>query len=43
MDDIQANSFFHDYIIQQSVLRWCVFEFHGKHVGMIGEMKPVQK
>jgi predicted O-methyltransferase YrrM len=43
MDDIQDNSFFHDYIIQQSVPHWRVFEFHGKYVGMIGELKPAQK
>lgn len=43
MDDIQDNSFFHDYIRQQSVPHWRVFEYHGKYIGMIGELQRMQK
>jgi predicted O-methyltransferase YrrM len=38
MDDIQDNSFFHDYVIQRQIPVWSVFEFHGKYVGMIGKL-----
>ncbi len=39
MDDIQDNSFFHDYVVENSVAHWRVFEFKGKYVGMIGDLK----
>lgn len=39
MDDIQDNSFFHDYLAEGSVPHWRVFEYQGKYVGLIGELK----
>lgn len=36
MDDIQDNSFFHDYVVARKVRDWAVFEFQGKFVGVIG-------
>lgn len=39
MDDIQDNSFFHDYLKERQVPHWCVFEYHGKYVGLIGDLK----
>lgn len=41
MDDIQDNSFFHDYLKERQVPHWCVFEFHGKYVGLIGDLKRI--
>lgn len=38
MDDIQDNSYFHDYVTQRGNCPWRIFEFHGKYVGMIGEL-----
>lgn len=35
MDDIQDNAFFYNYI-QNKNFNWCVFEFYGKYVGIIG-------
>jgi predicted O-methyltransferase YrrM len=40
MDDIQNNSYFHDYVTSHSVATWSIFEFEGKYVGMIGKLKP---
>ncbi len=39
MDDIQDNSYFHDYVMQNNISAWRVFEFHGKYVGMIGQLE----
>jgi hypothetical protein len=38
MDDIQDNSYFHDYIVGKQISIWSIFEFHGKYVGMIGRL-----
>lgn len=38
MDDIQDNSFFYDYVEDNNPESWCVFEFQGKYVGMIGKL-----
>jgi hypothetical protein len=38
MDDIQDNSFFHDYVTQRKIPVWSIFEFQGKYVGMIGSL-----
>ena len=35
MDDIQDNSFFHDYVNKINV-GWKVYHFEGKYIGMIG-------
>ena len=35
MDDIQDNLFFYDYVKNKN-LKWRVFEFYGKYVGIIG-------
>ncbi|MCP4547272.1 MAG: class I SAM-dependent methyltransferase [bacterium] len=40
MDDIQDNSFFHDYVIERSPAAWSVFTCGGKYVGLIGELLP---
>ena len=40
MDDIQDNSFFSDYVADNEVEKWWIFEFEGKYVGMIGDLKP---
>lgn len=39
MDDIQDNSFFHDYVRANRIDQWSVFEFRGKFIGMIGDLK----
>ena len=39
MDDIQDNSFFHDYINKNKIENCKIFEFDGKYIGMIGELK----
>ena len=36
MDDIQDNSYFHDYLKLKNITEWKIFEFQGKYVGMIG-------
>lgn len=36
MDDIQVNSFFHDYVSTSDISEWKVFEYAGKYVGLIG-------
>ena len=38
MDDIQDNSFFHDYIKENNISNWKVFEFHNKYLGIIGKL-----
>ncbi len=35
MDDIQDNSFFHDYILKFKNLKWYIFKFEGKYIGFI--------
>ena len=40
MDDIQDNSYFHDYIEANPGLTWHIFEFDGKYIGMSGELVP---
>jgi len=39
MDDIQDNSFFYDYVHNNKIKNWKIFEFDGKFVGMIGSFK----
>ncbi len=41
MDDIQDNSFFHDYVIEMDRGEWMVFEFENKFVGFIGSLKAL--
>jgi hypothetical protein len=38
MDDIQDNCFFYDYIQEYNPSHWCVFEFKGKYIGMVGKI-----
>lgn len=38
MDDIQDNSYFHDYIKNNHVPIWYVFRFQNKYVGMAGKL-----
>lgn len=38
MDDIQDNSFFYDYIQDNNIPNWKVFEFQKKYLGIIGEV-----
>lgn len=38
MDDIQDNSYFYDYVENNKIESWSVFEFEGKYVGMIGKL-----
>lgn len=37
MDDIQDNSFFHDWVLEQGVRDFWIFEFQGKYLGVAGE------
>mgnify|MGYP006423334905 CR=1 FL=1 len=37
MDDIQDNSFFHDYVYDK-IVNWNVYHFEGKYIGMIGKL-----
>ena len=39
IDDIEDNSFFYDYVEKTNAESWYIFEFKGKHVGMIGKLK----
>ncbi|WP_204138885.1 class I SAM-dependent methyltransferase [Halomicronema sp. CCY15110] len=39
MDDIQDNSYFYDYIENNQPPAWHVFEFRGKYIGLIGDLK----
>ena len=38
MDDIQDNSFFYDYIKENNISNWKVFEFNNKFLGIIGKL-----
>ncbi len=38
MDDIQDNSFFYDYIKENNISNWKVFEFNNKYLGIIGKL-----
>ena len=38
MDDIQDNSFFYDFIQDTKPEHWCIYEFEGKYVGLIGRV-----
>ena len=39
MDDIQDNSFFHDYVTKNGVKQYMIFEFGGKYIGLIGDLR----
>lgn len=39
MDDIQDNSHFYDFVEANPALAWHIFEFEGKYVGMVGELR----
>ena len=39
MDDIQTNSHFYDLIEEKRPDSWYIFEFLGKHIGMIGTLR----
>tara|TARA_B110000116_G_C16761545_1_gene548684 strand:+ start:117 stop:893 length:777 start_codon:yes stop_codon:yes gene_type:complete len=38
MDDIQDNSFFHDYVLKLTHSNWYVFHFEGKYIGYVGTL-----
>lgn len=38
MDDIQDNSFFHDYVTQKDISSWKIFEAERKYIGLIGKL-----
>jgi predicted O-methyltransferase YrrM len=38
MDDIQDNSFFHDYVAEKDKAEWMVFAFENKYVGLVGQV-----
>ena len=38
MDDIQDNSFFYDYIKENDISNWKIFEFNNKYLGIIGKL-----
>ena len=38
MDDIQDNSFFYDYIKENNISNWKIFEFNNKYLGIIGKL-----
>ena len=38
IDDIQDNSFFHDYVMTNGTPSWRIFESRGKYLGMIGNL-----
>ena len=40
MDDIQDNSFFMDYLIENKIKKWKIFSFENKYVGLIGTSFP---
>ena len=46
MDDIQDNSFFHDYILKFKNLKWYIFKFEGKYIEYfnfaLGEKKEIK-
>lgn len=41
MDDIQDNSYFHDYVVSRQIQAWNIFEFDGKYVGMVGKLRKM--
>ncbi len=43
MDDIQDNSFFYDYIKENNISNWKVFEFHNKYLGIIGKLVKLEE
>ena len=42
MDDIQDNSFFYDYIKENNIANWKVFEFNKKYLGLIGNIVNIK-
>lgn len=38
MDDIQNNSYFHDYVKSRNVAIWHIFSFEDKYIGLIGDI-----
>ena len=38
IDDIEIDSFFHDYIHEKKDLEWWIFKFEGKYFGLIGNL-----
>lgn len=36
MDDIQDNSFFHDWLVRERISDYWIFEYHGKYLGIAG-------
>lgn len=41
MDDIQDNSFFHDWAIDHTDTPWTVLRYEGKYIGLLGNILPV--
>ncbi|HEY6978369.1 MAG TPA: class I SAM-dependent methyltransferase [Chitinophagaceae bacterium] len=42
-DDIQDNAYFYDYVQKRSPQEWYIFEFGGKYIGVIGNLKKFKK
>ena len=42
MDDIQDNSFFHDFIKENNISHWKIFEFQNKYLGLIGQVASIK-
>jgi predicted O-methyltransferase YrrM len=40
MDDVQDNSFFYDYTLNNNVPAFSIFDFEGKYIGLIGSVTP---
>jgi predicted O-methyltransferase YrrM len=40
MDDIQDNSFFHDWVMDHSDTPWTVLKYEGKYIGLLGKTLP---
>ncbi len=38
MDDIQDNSYFHDYVTANPDVTWSVYYYEGKYIGLIGRV-----
>jgi len=38
MDDIQDNSYFHDYVTARPGANWTVFLYEGKYIGIVGQV-----
>lgn len=36
MDDIQDNSFFHDWVAREPAMPWAVYAYNGKYIGVVG-------